>query len=160
MKRRYWLRKDEIKQLEQDAGKFGWDVGKLLRGGAEVLELEDGTKIVLAGGTGLFFRNRDGLFPTLDAVEQLRLKRVVVDMGAVPHVANGADVMGPGIVATDEKIEARDVVVVVDERHGKPLAVGSALVPGEEMRTPKGKAVKNVHHVGDEIWLLLREKVK
>jgi len=41
--------------------------------------------------------------------------------------------------------------VIVEERHNKPLAVGVALIPGPEMRGT-GKAVKSVHHVGDELW--------
>ncbi len=160
MKRRYWLRKDETKQLVHDAERFGSDVSKLLKRGAELLELEDGKAIILVGGRGLFIRGRDGLFPALTAVDLLQLRRVVIDMGAVPHVANGADIMGPGVVSADGGIKAGDAVAVVDERHGKPLAVGLALVPGSEMRAPKGKVVKNVHHVGDKAWRFFQEKVK
>jgi len=108
----------------------------------------------------LFIRSRDGLFPTLHAVDLLQLRRVVIDMGAVPHVAKGADVMGPGVVSADVEIKAGNAVAVVDERHGKPLAIGLALVPGTEMRAPKGKVVKNIHYVGDEVWQFLQEKVK
>jgi PUA-domain protein len=160
MKRRYWLRKDETKQLAREAEKFGGDVEKLLQKGVELLELGDDKKIVLAGGKGLFIRSRDELFPTLHAVELLQLRRVVIDMGAVPHVANGADVMGPGVVSADAEIKAGDAVAVVDERHRKPLAIGLALVPGAEMRAPKGKVVKSIHYVGDEVWQFLQEKVK
>ena len=160
MKKRYWLRKDEAKQLTQEAEKFGGDVGKLLERGVELLELEDDRKIVLVGGKGLFIRSRDGLFPTLHAVDLLQLRRVVIDMGAVPHIANGADVMGPGVVSSDAEIKAGDVVAVADERHGKPLAIGLALVPGTEMRAPKGKVVKTIHYVGDGVWQFLQEKVK
>lgn len=159
MKRRYWLRKDQAKQLSQDAERFGVDANKLLTKGAELLELEDDRKIVIVEGKALFVSSRDGLFPALSAVDLLQLRRVVIDMGAVPHIANGADVMGPGIVSADMEIKAGDTVTVLDERHGKPLAVGIALVPGTEMKTPKGKVVKNIHHVGDEIWRFL-QKVK
>jgi PUA domain protein len=106
----------------------------------------------------LFFRKNGLLFPTLKMVDLIQLKRVAVDMGAVPHVVNGADVMSPGIVSADPEIKAGDVVVVVDERHGKPLAIGLALLDGSAMRAPKGKAVKNIHHVGDEIWRLLEAR--
>lgn len=54
----------------------------------------------------------------------------------------------------DTEISTNDKVVVVDERHGKVLAVGVALVPAREMKKPKGKVVKIAHHVGDEIWNL------
>lgn len=160
MKRRYWLRKDETKQLAHDAERFGGDTSKLLKRGAELLELEDGRAVILVGGKGLFIRSREGLFPTLHAVDLLQLRRVVIDMGAVPHIANGADVMGAGVVSADVEIKVGDAVAVVDERHGKPLAIGLALVLGTGMGAPKGKVVKNIHHVGDEVWRLLREKVK
>jgi PUA domain protein len=76
---------------------------------------------------------------------------VIVDSGAVSFIVNGADVMAPGIVDADPEIAPGDPVVVAEERHRKPLAVGVALLPGSEMRG-SGKAVKSVHHVGDELW--------
>jgi PUA-domain protein len=80
---------------------------------------------------------------------------VTVDMGAVQFVANGADVMGPGIVDADPSISEGDLVWVRDERNLRPLAVGEALMPASEMVTkPKGKAVASVHCVGDRLWAL------
>jgi PUA domain protein len=76
---------------------------------------------------------------------------VVVDAGAVRFVVNGADIMKPGIVSADPEIAVGDLVIVVEERHKKPLAVGRALVAGAEMKG-EGKAVKSLHHVGDAIW--------
>lgn len=77
---------------------------------------------------------------------------VTVDMGAVKFVNNGADIMGPGIVAADPAIAAGGVAWIRDERNLRPLAVGLALVPGAEMPKQPGKKVKNVHRVGDELW--------
>ncbi len=80
---------------------------------------------------------------------------VTVDMGAVKFVANGADVMGPGIVDADPAIAEGDFVWIRDERNKRPLAIGRALVPGEAMRSKtKGKAVSSVHFVGDKLWLV------
>jgi len=80
---------------------------------------------------------------------------VTVDMGAVKFVYNGADVMAPGIVEADPGIVARDLVWVRDERNRQPLAVGEALMSGAEMAAAdKGKAVKSIHHVGDDLWKL------
>jgi PUA domain protein len=64
---------------------------------------------------------------------------------------NGADIMSPGIVFADPEIVAGDLVVVAEEKHRKPLAIGRALIPGTEMKG-EGKAVKSLHHVGDQIW--------
>ena len=46
-----------------------------------------------------------------------------------------------------------DVVVVIDETHRKPLAVGISLISGSEMvENNKGKAVTTIHFIGDPIW--------
>jgi PUA domain protein len=82
-------------------------------------------------------------------------RRVTVDMGAIPYVVNGADVMRPGIVAVTPDVKAGAPVQIVEERHGKPLAIGIALHDGPEiMASTSGKMCKNFHHVGDEIWNL------
>jgi PUA domain protein len=80
------------------------------------------------------------------------LRYVTVDMGAVKFVANGADIMAPGIVEADPAVQPGDFVWIRDERNKQPLAVGRALVPGAAMVRGKGKAVKSVHHLGDKLW--------
>ncbi len=78
---------------------------------------------------------------------------VTVDMGAVPFVANGADVMGPGILETDPSISEGDLVWIRDVKNGAPLAVGIALRSAGEMgEKAPGKAVKTIHFVGDKLW--------
>jgi PUA domain protein len=77
---------------------------------------------------------------------------VTVDAGAVSFVSNGADVMRPGIVEANERIKAGDLVVIVEESHGKALAVGRALVDGDEMTGDSGKVVESLHHVGDAVY--------
>jgi PUA domain protein len=84
---------------------------------------------------------------------------VTVDMGAVKFVANGADVMGPGVVDADPAVAEGDLVWIRDERNRRPLAIGRALVTGESMRSkPKGKVVSSVHFVGDKLWLVDEEE--
>ena len=74
-------------------------------------------------------------------------------MGAVAYVYNGADVMAPGIVDADAGIRTGDFVWVRDEKNGRPLAVGRALMDGTTMVTERrGKAVESIHHVGDDLW--------
>jgi malignant T-cell-amplified sequence len=87
------------------------------------------------------------------------MPRIVVDMGAVPHVAGGADIMAPGIRKVNGEFAERQFLVVVDEKHGKYLAVGRALVGSTPMSaTKKGKVVENVHYVGDLIWEVIKPK--
>ena len=96
--------------------------------------------------------------PTLNFSEILdTLPKVVVDMGAVPHICNGADVMVPGIVETDS-FEEKTIVRVVDERHGKNISVGVSLMSSNKiLEAERGKAVKNIHYIGDRIWKFIRE---
>lgn len=52
-----------------------------------------------------------------------------------------------------DNVKVEDVVLVVDEKYSKGLAVGILIMDREEiLQRKKGKAVKNVHHVGDDIW--------
>jgi len=66
--------------------------------------------------------------------------------------------MAPGVRSIKGEFKENDLILVVDERHGKPLAVGVALLSSEEMKTVKGgKTVKNLHYVGDKLWNRLRD---
>lgn len=117
----------------------------------------DGFRVLLVDGRalGLVVGGRPAL--TVRGVMRYRpTKRfVTVDMGAVPFVYNGADVMAPGIVEADPTVARGDVVWVRDERNRQPLAVGEALMTGSEMAaSERGKSVKSIHHVGDDLWNL------
>ena len=82
-------------------------------------------------------------------------RHVTVDMGAVKFVANGADVMGPGVVDADPSIAEGDMVWIRDERNKRPLAIGRAMVPAQSMLEKiKGKVVSSIHFVGDKLWLV------
>jgi PUA-domain protein len=153
--RRYHMQKAAVKQLSAELdSKFGGTASDGLSGAIELVELEGGREVIFANGKPFLLKTSDGFFPTLMSLDQIPLKRVVVDMGAVPHVVGGADIMSPGVVRADEEIVPNDGVVVIDERHGKPLAIGLALVSGPAMKAPKGRAIKNLHYVGDSVWKL------
>jgi len=78
---------------------------------------------------------------------------VTVDMGAVSHLVNGADVMAPGIIDADTDIQPDDLVWIQDEKNNHPLALGISLMTGLEMiNKQKGKAVRVIHYVGDDMW--------
>ena len=90
---------------------------------------------------------------------KLKSKYVVVDMGAVKFVVKGADVMTPGIVDSDKNIKPNDMVWICDEKNKKPLAVGIALISGEDMiKKEKGKAVIILHYVGDNLWDFIKSE--
>lgn len=94
------------------------------------------------------------VFPTIEGFLNMEATKryVTVDMGAVKFVYNGADIMAPGIVDADERIEEEHLVWIREVEHKKPLAVGRAMTDGKEMiRSESGKVVKSLHHVGDGI---------
>jgi PUA domain protein len=113
-------------------------------------------RLVMVDGEPLVLVWEDTYFPTVHGALKMesRRRRVVVDMGAVPYVINGAHIMGPGIVEVDDEIKVDDLVIITEERHGKALAIGKALIPGDRMPRGEGRAVLNIHHVGDRLWEL------
>ena len=80
-------------------------------------------------------------------------RSVTVDMGAVPFVTNGADIMAPGITDADADIKEGDMVWIRDVRNLVPLAVGISAVSGDELKKGgKGKVIRTIHNVGDKLW--------
>ena len=78
---------------------------------------------------------------------------VQVDMGAVPYVCNGANVMSAGINDASKEIVKGQYVWIREESHHKPLGVGRALLDRNEMLSlDKGKAIQAFHYIGDKIW--------
>ncbi|MEM3459506.1 MAG: DUF1947 domain-containing protein [Candidatus Bathyarchaeia archaeon] len=116
-------------------------------------------EIFLLNGKPILGKVGEIVFPILVFKEFLAsAPKVVVDMGAVPHVCNGANIMAPGIVRFEGNFGKGDFVVVVDEKHGKPIAIGEALQNSEEIKKVKqGVVVRNLHFVSDKIWVLIKK---
>ncbi len=124
----------------------------------EVLETSR-HKVYSVNGLPVLAESEGSVFPTLVFTECLsRLPKVFVDMGAVPHVCNGADIMAPGLADVQGDFEEEDLVLVLDERNRKPLAIAQSLTNSETIRTmKKGKAFRTLHYVGDDIWSATKE---
>ena len=120
----------------------------------EEAEVDDGPDLFLVDGEPLVVRIDGEYFVTVQGALALEPDDllVTVDAGAVEFVTNGADVMRPGVVEADEDIEEGDLVVIVEENHGKPLAVGRALTDGGDMLGDEGRVIESIYHVGDELW--------
>ena len=159
-RRRHFLKEKEAKRFLLEVSKtLGTDIERLLgsKTGVEVNETEI-AEVFIFDGRPLLARYNGVLFPTLYFEELFSIiPKIVVDMGAVPYVCKGADVMAPGVRAIKGEFEENALLLVVDERHGKPLAVGVALFGSEDMKVlNSGKIVKNLHYVGDKLWNYLR----
>ncbi len=154
VKKRKRMREKEIKalssQLEETMG-------------VPVFTEKDAVDLAESTDFNLIFVNNDILglvyedapFLTVRGILKYKPEKraVTVDMGAVPFVTNGADVMGPGIVDADPEIKEGDLVWIRDIKNKVPLAVGVALRDGKGLAAKeKGKAIKTLHNVGDKLW--------
>lgn len=155
VKSRVQLRKSiKNKMLKDLISIFGEEMSGLEDKTLEKIALEE-YSLILVDGKPLLFEIEGCLFPTVRGALEMELqKRVVtVDKGAIRFVSKGADIMAPGIVAADPEIKEGDLVIIVEETHRKPLAIGKALMIGAEMvEATSGKAIKSITHVGDKLW--------
>jgi PUA domain protein len=156
MGRRYSLKSSETKILLAKASeKLGIGIGDFVDSKANVEAVEAGkAELLLVNKEPLLFRVGEEVYPTLVFHDILALlPKVVVDMGAVGHVCNGADIMAPGIVRFEGNFDKGSLVLVVDVKHSKQLALGEAQYDAESAKNiKKGVVVKNVHFVSDEVW--------
>ncbi len=148
--KRHMLRKKEAKKISNF---FKENYGVEVKGDMERFEFED-LAVITVDKEPLILEYEGRYYFTVYGVLKFKPEKgkVVVDKGAMPYIMNGADVMKPGIVEVDEMIKAGDFVYVAVEEKLTPIAVGIALVDGVEMKGGKGKAVKNIHHLKDDIW--------
>ncbi len=149
IKREQIGKKDIKKMLEKinDLVKIN-EISK--KGNFERIRLEK-YNIITLNKEPIFIEINDKIIPCIKIVNTILKNKVVIDMGALKFLINGADIMAPGIVEYDKTIKENDVVFVVDEKHNKLICVGIALVDFENLPS-KGKVIKNIHYVGDKIW--------
>lgn len=152
--KRYHLKKKKIKEVKEQLK----DYSILIPSGVTLEIIKSNLPdIVLVNGAPLIMFFDGEAFPTLKGAlkADIKTRYVVVDMGAVKFMAKGADVMSPGITEADPLVKEGDLVIIIDETHRKPLAIGRSLISGPEMvENTVGKAVKTLHFIGDEIWNL------
>jgi PUA domain protein len=114
------------------------DDRRLISANDEVVGVQVGAHILPFVGARQDFL---GMFPS-----------VIVDMGAVKFVCNGAKVMRPGITEFSE-FKKGDIVIVKDQTHGKVLAAGIALEDSQSaISMDKGYVVENLHYISDTLW--------
>ncbi len=150
MLKRKVLGRRDVRSLKGEAGSL---LGSVNTNSVSQATLEDGSTVYIFFKEIILAKKKDILFPTLinSAIDDL--PSALVDMGAIPYVCNGADVMAPGIMDIEGEFEKDGLLVIRDVKHKKALGIGAALYTSEEMRgLKKGKAILNLHYVGDKIW--------
>jgi len=153
--RRYSVKSKEAKQILNEASqKLKLDLDGLFgnKVNIEVVESEAG-QIYLINTKPLMFKS-ESILPLLGFTEFINsAPKITVDMGAVPYVCKGANVMAPGIRKVEGEFSTGELVVVIDEKHGKALAVGESMFDAQVLReTKKGPVIKTLHHVSDKYW--------
>ena len=149
LKRKVLGRKD-VRRLKAEAGSL---LGSVDTNAVSQATLEDRSTVYIFFKEAILARKKDFLIPTLINPAIDDLPSALVDMGAIPYVCNGADVMAPGIMDIEGGFEKDGLLVIRDVKHRKALGIGAALHSSEEMKgLKKGKAILNLHYVGDKIW--------
>jgi len=163
--KRYFIKAKEAKEILREASeKLRLNLEDLFGSEArmELVEADFGKIFFLVNGNPILFKDNGEIFPTLHFKAFISIApKVSVDMGAVSHICNGADVMAPGIVNFKGSFSKGDLVVVVDERHGKPIAIGEIIYSSDEAsKVKRGVVVKNIHFVGDRVWNFIKSLMK
>ena len=165
IKQRYFIQKSKIRELKQELLKQydEYFINKIFpkKAQIELIILEDGNQLFAVNNELKLWKSGDIYIPVLTLLlnKKIDLKKVVVDMGAIRYVTNGADIMRPGITMIDPSIKEGDIVQIVDETHDRPIAIGRALFNAEEMEKMKsGKVIKNLHTANkkDPIWKVIK----
>jgi PUA-domain protein len=162
--RRYPLKAKEAKQIIEEASKkLRLDLDALFgaKANVEVVESDVG-EIYLIDAKPILFKSGDCVLPTLLFSEfTAKAPKIVVDMGAIPYVCKGATVMAPGIVRIEGEFVKGDLVLIVDMKHGKALALGESLLDAETAKqTKKGPVAKTLHYVSDKIWEYIKTLIE
>ena len=159
IKQRHFIRKSELKPLKEEIlrqydQKF---VDQIFpqKSNVELIQTEAGDTLFAINNVLKLWKSKDGYIPVLTLLlnNQVDLKTIVVDFGAIRYVANGADVMRPGITKIDPAIEKGDIVAIIEETKNRALAVGKAMFDAPDMEAKSsGKVIKNLHTIQDSIW--------
>ena len=126
----------------------------------EVMNIDSENKVFFVDGNPAFIEFKQEIFPTLFNVKVLsQLPYLIVDMGAVSHVCNGADILAPGITKISGNINIGSFVVILEEKFSKKIAIAKALLSSSEMVSKKqGKVAENIHYVSDKFWNMIKEE--
>ncbi len=159
--KRYFLKAKESKELLEIASKkMGINLQQIFaeQKNLEVVQTET-LELFLMNGEPIFARTDGNVYPALTFNKFLdHAPKVTVDMGAVPYVCKGANIMAPGIKQFNGDFQKGDLVIITDQKHGKPIAIGETLYSIDQAKnTKQGAIIRNIHYVGDKTWSQLKQ---
>ena len=119
----------------------------------KIYEVAEGKRIIKSENFTAVEINQNIVLPFLGEPQLVEhFPCILVDMGAIKFVCNGAKIMRPGITKFDI-FKKDDIVIVKDEVHFKTLAAGIAMEDSEIAATKsKGYVIDNLHYVSDVFW--------
>lgn len=161
--RRHRLKKKEVKKiLEGVAASLGNIDLTHLMDSMEKVKISPQDEAFLIDEIPVFINCNGNIFPTLMNKEILcKLPTITVDMGAVPNLCNGADLMAPGVVNLSGEFQVEAITVVVDEKFSKPIALVKTLYSSNDfLEKNQGKVARNIHFVGDKFWKIFKHMKK
>lgn len=157
-----YLSKTESSKLLEKLTKIPWLSSLMGRKIKSVFRVEIEDAVIYRIDDVVLVEKSRLIFPTL--VEKYNksiidsIPSIIVDMGAVSHIVNGADIMRPGIREVAGKFNKDDIVIVRDEKNKKPIAVGITLIDSESLKSmSKGKVAENIHYIDDKLWKLIHQ---
>ena len=150
MKSNLISKRDTTALLQTVASKWNMSFPKIKN--LKMHQITDDVQLITGEGIKILKLNQEYL-PFLSESELLqRFPHVIVDMGAVKFMCNGANVMRPGIKEYSE-FEDGSIVCVIEESQHKFLSVGKAIVPSSKLESMKrGEVLKNLHYISDKYW--------
>lgn len=157
IKKRKILSKKEKKLLLEDLiSEYGEVISSHIELSTMLEEVSTDEGILIAKSGKIWFFNSDGyILPSIYFLREsgFELPEIVVDIGAIKFITNGADVMSPGVVLFNKEISKGTLVVIKEEKANSIIGVGSSLINSEDFnKSQKGKIVKLIHHLKDKIW--------
>ncbi|OAG31959.1 hypothetical protein NEDG_00434 [Nematocida displodere] len=151
------LSNSTIKQIK---AQFDTDLSILLgkEESLEIVKFSNKVQYIFRNGIPIFLVE-EKYVPTLKCVHIAPeiVKKVVVDVGAIKHLINGADVMAPGLLHTTSEypsVTEGELVGIYGYGKDHALATGTVLMTQqqvEELRT--GVAIKLGNHLGDSLYM-------
>jgi PUA domain protein len=155
LKKRYSLKTKETRQVLSEASqRFNIDLTTLFgsKVNVDIVEFEN-AQIYTVNSRPIMFKT-ESFLPLLCFTEFIQnAPKITVDMGAIPFVCKGANVMAPGIRHVEKEFSKGDLLIVIDEKHGKTLALGESMFNAAEFRNTKnGPVIKTLHYVSDKYW--------
>lgn len=145
--------KDFNKELEESA----YTISFFKKDAIERIDNKENDLVIISiNRIPAFFYYENRLLPTikfLHSQKEKLLKTITVDMGAIKFLVSGADIMRPGIVDIDQDIIQNEIIAIIDQKNKTIISIGISMFDASEMNTQeKGKSVRNIHYIGDNVW--------